>query len=384
MFKQWALEASVTQGPRHRAQSPNTTMHWADYQTTAGCWIPCVFWIGTHRNAGGEVPSNAHTHQINKGYSVCADTDMDTHKYTICVTLCSTNILLQCYQHVYTVNNSCIWILCKSKDKPHMYIPVTNLCMQYKHYECTPQEHNSIYTRTCGKDQFIFSIYYTYCTKPISVEWNANNGMIFMGMRSHRCKRVYTCAHTHSLKTIHKYTRGWVDITAIALIKSCVYPLFDCMDREKKHTSGKTVMKSLARLLQTYCPEYKFPMQVFVFIHQYSLCEWMYHWSVAIDPVLNLIVILLFSSEPGEEKKKGDQMSWWQHVALSKVALSIKIDRKREGRYFSRTPTIWHFRKAVLCILSPSIVAHKEHRCLDWGNLSYGLTPSRDSEQVQM
>lgn len=115
-------------------------------------------------------------------------------------------------------------------------------------------------------------------------------------------------------------------------------------------------------------------MQVFVFIHQYSLCERMYHWSVAIDPVLNLIVIFLFSSEPGEGKKKGDQMSWWQHAALSKVALSIKIDRGRErGRYFSRTPTVWHFRKAVLSILSSSIVAHKEHRCLDWGNLSYGL-----------
>lgn len=118
-------------------------------------------------------------------------------------------------------------------------------------------------------------------------------------------------------------------------------------------------------------------MQVFVFFHQYSLCERMYHWSVAIDPVLNLIVIFLFSSEPGEggKKNKGDQMSWWQHAALSKVALSIKIDREgeREGRYFSRTPTVWHFRKAVLSILSPSIVAHKEHRCLDWGNLSYGL-----------
>lgn len=123
-------------------------------------------------------------------------------------------------------------------------------------------------------------------------------------------------------------------------------------------------------------------MQVFVFIHQYSLCEWMYHWSVAIDPVLNLIVTFLFSSEPGEGEgggvgvrggKKGDQMSWWQHAALSKVALSIKIDRESEGRYFSRTPTGWHFRKAVLSILSPSIVAHKEHRCLDWGNLSYGL-----------
>lgn len=45
----------------------------------------------------------------------------------------------------------------------------------------------------------------------------------------------------------------------------------------------------------------------------------MYHWSVAIDPVLNLIVTFLFSSEPGEGEggrgwraggKKGDQMSW--------------------------------------------------------------------------
>lgn len=27
-----------------------------------------------------------------------------------------------------------------------MYIPVTNTCMQYKHYQCAPQEHNPIYT----------------------------------------------------------------------------------------------------------------------------------------------------------------------------------------------------------------------------------------------
>lgn len=43
----------------------------------------------------------------------------------------------------------------------------------------------------------------------------------------------------------------------------------------------------------------------------------MYHWSVAIDPVLNLIVIFLFSSEPGEEKKRvtkchGDNMQHCQ------------------------------------------------------------------------
>lgn len=71
--------------------------------------------------------------------------------------------------------------------------------------------------------------------------------------------------------------------------------------------------------------------------------------------------------------KTGDQMSGWQHAALSKAALSIRIDREKEGRYFSRTPTVWHFRKAVLSILSLSIVAHKEHRYLDWSNLSYGL-----------
>lgn len=112
-----------------------------------------------------------------------------------------------------------------------MCIPVTNPCMQYKPHECTPQEHNLIYTWTCGKDQFIFSIYYTYCTKPISIEWNANNGMIFMGMRSHRCKP------THG--TLHKYTRGWVDVTAISLIKSCVYPLFDCMVEGKNIQAEK-------------------------------------------------------------------------------------------------------------------------------------------------
>jgi len=72
-------------------------------------------------------------------------------------------------------------------------------------------------------------------------------------------------------------------------------------------------------------------------------------------------------------------MSWWQHGELSKVPLSIKIDMEREGRNFSGTPTVWHFRKAVLSILSPSIVAHKELRCLDWGNLSCGL----HTQQVQ-
>ena len=154
-----------------------------------------------------------------------------------------------------------------------------------------------------------------------------------MGMRSHT---VDASAHG----TLHKYTRGWVDVAAIALIKSCVYPLFDCMDwEEKTHKPKNRNETSSARLLQTRCPEYKFPMQVFVFIHQYSLCGWMYHWSVAIDPVLNLIVIFLFSSEPGEGKKEG-----WPNVMVTTCSIVkgnfIDQDRHRgrEGEEFQRDP----------------------------------------------
>lgn len=72
--------------------------------------------------------------------------------------------------------------------------------------------------------------------------------------------------------------------------------------------SRKTVMKHHWRRYYRQCPEYKFPAQVFVFIHQNSLCQRMHHRSVAIDPVLNLTVALLFSGEPGEkEGKKGKQ-----------------------------------------------------------------------------
>lgn len=80
-------------------------------------------------------------------------------------------------------------------------------------------------------------------------------------------------------------------------------------------------------------------------------------------------------------------MSWWQHAALSKVALSIKIDRgvvgggggEGSGDISARTPTVWHFRKAVFSVLSPAIVAHKEHGCLGGGNLSSGPRWSRSS-----
>lgn len=45
-------------------------------------------------------------------------------------------------------------------------------------------------------------------------------------------------------------------------------------------------------------------------------------------------------------------MSWWQHAVLSKVALLIKIDRETERRYFSGSPTAWHFRNAVLSVFA--------------------------------
>lgn len=151
-----------------------------------------------------------------------------------------------------TLNNSCIWTQYKSTDKPYMYIPVTNPCMQYKHYECTPQEHNSIYTHRHVVKINSFSVFIIH----IALSLYLLNEMQTMAWYSWAWDhidasthtRARACAHTHThilltLGTLNKYTRGWVDITAIALIKSCVYPLFDCMDREKKHTSGKTVMK---------------------------------------------------------------------------------------------------------------------------------------------
>lgn len=129
----------------------------------------------------------------------------------------------------------------------------------------------------------------------------------------------------------------------------------------------------MAQLIQAHCQEYIFPEQVVCFhpslfimrVHVSLECS---YWSC-----IKSHCYIPIQQQTRWVKKLGDQMSWWQHAPLSKVALSIKIDREGEGRYFSRTPTVWHFRKAVLSILSPSIVAHKEHRCLDWGNLSYDL-----------
>lgn len=125
------------------------------------------------------------------------------------------------------------------------------------------------------------------------------------------------------------------------------------------HTGGKAVMKHHRHDYYTHSRlEYKFPMQLFVFIHQYSLFQWIYHWSAPIDPVLNPIVVFLFSCEAGEAKRKGDQMSWWQHGALSKVALSIKIDREREQPDISAGPQPADILQKLSFLFSHHLLLH--------------------------
>lgn len=109
----------------------------------------------------------------------------------------------------------------------------------------------------------------------------------------------------------------------------------------------------------------------------------MYHWCVAIDPVLNLIVIFLFSSEPGEGIKKGDQMSWWQHAALSKVALSIKIER--EGGDISAGPLLSDILEKLSFLFCHHLfLSTKSIDALTVAILAMAFTPSRDHERVQM
>lgn len=110
----------------------------------------------------------------------------------------------------------------------------------------------------------------------------------------------------------------------------------------------------------------------------------MYHWCVAIDPVLNLIVIFLFSSEPGEGIKKGDQMSWWQHAALSKVALSIKIDREREGDISAGPLLSDILEKLSFLFCHHLFLSTKSIDALTVAILAMAFTPSRDHERVQM
>lgn len=80
---------------------------------------------------------------------------------------------------------------------------------------------------------------------------------------------------------------------------------------------------------------------------------------------------------PIQQRTRWGGKKGWPNVMVTTCSIVkgsfIDQDRKGEGRYFCRTPTVWHFRKAVLSVLSHLIVTHKEHRCLDWGNLSCGL-----------
>lgn len=206
MFKQWPLEASVTQGSRHRGPEPkHQTAQCTELTIKRLQAGGCLFYSELALTEKEVVRREALAHvQLIKVNSFRKNwfflSLFLSHTYTRkCIHIYTGmhSDTYAYYKHTITVhstcavNHSCKWTRYENTDKPHMYIPVTNPCMQYKHYGCTPQDHNSIYTRTCGKDQFIFSIYYTYCTKPIYVEWNANNGTIFMGMRSHRCK----CTH---------------------------------------------------------------------------------------------------------------------------------------------------------------------------------------------
>lgn len=118
-----------------------------------------------------------------------------------------------------------------------MYIPVTNPCVQSKHSECEPQEHNSIYTQGHVVKINSFSVFIIH----IALSLYLLNEMQTMAWYSWAWDHIDAGAHTRG--TLHKCTRGRLDVTAISLIKSCVYPLFDCTGRGKEHTSRKNVMK---------------------------------------------------------------------------------------------------------------------------------------------
>lgn len=68
----------------------------------------------------------------------------------------------------------------------------------------------------------------------------------------------------------------------------------------------------------------------------------MHHQSVAIDPVLNLIVAFLFSGEPGEkEGKKGKQGQPNVTVTTCSIVKGSFIDQDRQigrGEIFQREP----------------------------------------------
>lgn len=75
-------------------------------------------------------------------------------------------------------------------------------------------------------------------------------------------------------------------------------------------------------------------------------------------------------------------MSWWQHAALSKVALSIKIDR--EGDISAGPQPADILEKLSFLFCHPLLLHAKSIDVLTEGIWAMAFAPRRDSEQVQM
>lgn len=119
-----------------------------------------------------------------------------------------------------------------------MYIPVTNPRRLYKHSECIARECNSIYRSEHVVKINPFSVFIT----DIALSLYLLNEMQTMAQYS--LAWAHMEAGTHS--TLYKYPRGCVVVTAIGLIKSCLYSFLDCVDGEevkKIHICGKAIMK---------------------------------------------------------------------------------------------------------------------------------------------
>ena len=219
-------------------------MHWADYQTTAGRRILGVFWIGTRGKCGKlythiqliEVNTHTHTH---------------THTHTLkhtgnCIHTCTGmhSGLYASYKHTFTVhstctvNNSCIWSQCNNADKPRMYIPVTNPCVQYKHREHTPQEHNSIYTRRHVVKINSFSVFIIH----IALSLYLLNEMQTMARYSWAWDHIDAGAHTGAAPFINTQEVGLTLLPYPWL--NHAYILYLIVWVEGKNTQArKTVMK---------------------------------------------------------------------------------------------------------------------------------------------
>lgn len=131
-------------------------------------------------------------------------------------------------------------------------------------------------------------------------------------MKRKRRRGVHRLENTHTrTHTLHKHTRGRVDVSAISLIKSRAYILYLIVrvqetggERHELPREEKKVMKHHWRgfyrdTVRNTNSRYLFSS---IRIHYASECI---IGGVAIDPVLNLIVRFLFSSEPGGSGSQG-------------------------------------------------------------------------------